>query len=109
MSNESKTARRMSRREFVKGAAVGAGAVTGLSALAGCSSSGGSAPASGAPEKWDREVDVVFVGADAALAEDHVGVSGVDNVLGGQEEFLQRGRPTALQQNGLLLLTDGFE
>jgi flavocytochrome c len=67
MSNESKTARRMSRREFVKGAAVGAGAVTGLSALAGCSSSAGSAPASGAPEKWDREVDVVFVGAGTAL------------------------------------------
>lgn len=55
----------VSRRDLIKGAAVGAAAVAGASALGGC---GGAAPASASnvPSKWDQEFDVVVVGSGAA-------------------------------------------
>lgn len=58
----------VSRRNFLKGAAVvGAAAVAG--GLAGCSSGGGSAPsasASGSNVEWASEVDIVVVGGGGA-------------------------------------------
>jgi len=50
---------RLSRRDFVAGA-VASAAVLGLSA---CSGTDGSSASAGVPTKWDREVDVVVVGA----------------------------------------------
>ncbi len=49
----------VSRRSFLKGAAVGTVAVTGVGALAGC----GAEASSNLPEKWDKEADVVILGA----------------------------------------------
>lgn len=49
----------VSRRSFLKGAAVGTVAVAGVGALAGC----GAAASSNLPEKWDKEADVVILGA----------------------------------------------
>ncbi|MDY7080377.1 MAG: FAD-binding protein [Chloroflexota bacterium] len=67
----------ITRREFIKGAAVTTAAVAGASALAGCSPA--PAPAPGIPEKWDKEADVVVVGyggagAAAAITAHDVGV-----------------------------------
>jgi succinate dehydrogenase/fumarate reductase flavoprotein subunit len=80
MSEEKEQPRRVSRRDFVKGAAAGAGALAGASALAGCGSSAGTSAASGLPEKWDDEADVVvvgtgFAGQATAIAADDAGVS----------------------------------
>jgi len=62
MSREKDNPIKMSRRDFVKGAAVGAGLLTSASALTACASSG--APvAPGVPDNWDEEADVVIVGA----------------------------------------------
>jgi len=52
---------KVSRRDFVKGAAVGAGLLTGAGALASCGTAAPTAP--GIPAKWDKEADVVIVGA----------------------------------------------
>ena len=41
----------------------------------------------------------VFKGADAALAQHHVGVSGGHDVLGAHHQFLQRGAEAALEQH----------
>ena len=61
MSKEKETPSKVSRREFVKGAAVGAGLLTGAGALASCGTA--AAPtAPGIPAKWDKEADVVIVG-----------------------------------------------
>lgn len=57
----------VSRRDFVKGAALGAGLLTGAGALASCGTA--AAPAApGVPESWDRETDVVIVGYGGAGA-----------------------------------------
>ncbi|MDY7080374.1 MAG: FAD-binding protein [Chloroflexota bacterium] len=66
----------ITRREFIKGAAVTTAAVAGASALAGCAPAPDTAP--GIPEKWDKEVDVVVVGyglagAATALAAEEAG------------------------------------
>jgi hypothetical protein len=60
-------ARRISRRDFVKGTVLGAGALAGASALAGCGPAA-ECPVTGVPEKWDKEVDVVVVGYGGAGA-----------------------------------------
>lgn len=53
---------KVSRKDFVKGAAVGAGLLSGAGALASCGTA--AAPtAPGIPAKWDKEADVVIVGA----------------------------------------------
>ena len=59
---------RVSRREFVKGAAVGAGALAGTSVLASCAPAAAPAPGGTAdlPATWDKEVDVVVVGFGGA-------------------------------------------
>jgi succinate dehydrogenase/fumarate reductase flavoprotein subunit len=61
-------ARRISRRDFVKGTALGAGALAGAGALTGCGPAAGPAPAGNIPQKWDKEADVVVVGLGGAGA-----------------------------------------
>jgi len=65
MSQEKETPNMISRRGFVKGAALGAGALAGASALAACGSAA-PIPATGMPESWDDEADVVVVGFGGA-------------------------------------------
>jgi len=60
MKRNSETRKKLSRRNFIKTTAVGAGAA----ALAGLSAS--SARAAGIPEKWDKEADIVVVGCGGA-------------------------------------------
>jgi urocanate reductase len=86
MGEEIEAPRRISRKEFVKGAALGAGALAGVGALASCAPAatpapttapgGTAAPAptcppaaectpcavSGVPQTWDKEADVIVVG-----------------------------------------------
>jgi len=64
MSSVQKEQKRITRREFIKGAAVTGGAIAGASMLGGCSS-GAASPSM--PKKWDKEADVVFVGAGCGL------------------------------------------
>ena len=57
---------RVSRRQFIKGAAVAGAGVATTGMLAGCSTA---SAAGGLPKKWDEEADVVVVGSGfAALA-----------------------------------------
>jgi len=65
MSEGKELSSRISRREFVKGAALGAGALAGASALVSCGPA--AATPSVVPEKWDKEVDVVVVGTGTVL------------------------------------------
>jgi len=60
MKRNSETRNKLSRRNFIKTTAAGAGAA----ALAGLSPR--SARAAGLPEKWDKETDVVIVGCGGA-------------------------------------------
>jgi succinate dehydrogenase/fumarate reductase flavoprotein subunit len=66
MSRKKRTWREISRREFVKGAALSAGALAGAGGLASCGPA--AAPQAGVPEKWDKEADVVVVGFGGAGA-----------------------------------------
>lgn len=54
----------ISRRNFVKMAALSTAAAAGASTLAGC----GAKPAANMPDKWDREADIVIVGFGGAGA-----------------------------------------
>ena len=45
------------------------------------------------------EARVVLEGADAALAEHDATVAGFEDILGGQQEFIDRGRRPALEQH----------
>lgn len=56
----------ISRRNFLKGAAVAGAAVAGSAALAGCSSGGSAASGDWMPKSWDYETDVVVVGYGGA-------------------------------------------
>ena len=60
MSHEEKKNNKISRRQFLKGAAAGSVAVA-----AGSLIPQSSAFAQGAPTKWDKEADVVVIGAGA--------------------------------------------
>src|SRR5450759_3218363 len=51
--------------------------------------------------KVQRVAREVGESADAAFAENHAGVSFCEDVLGREQELLQRGRHAALQENGL--------
>jgi len=64
MSSVEKEQKIITRRDLLKGAAVGAVAVAGAGVLASCKA----APAPGVPEKWDKEADVVVVGYGGAGA-----------------------------------------
>jgi fumarate reductase flavoprotein subunit len=66
VSNKHHNRSRVSRRDFVKGAAVGAGALAGASALASCAPTATPSGGAGLPEKWDKEADVVVVGGGGA-------------------------------------------
>ncbi|MBN1319066.1 MAG: FAD-dependent oxidoreductase [Anaerolineales bacterium] len=55
---------KLTRKQFVKGAALGIVAASGATALTGC----GAKPATGLPEEWDNEADVVVVGFGGAGA-----------------------------------------
>ena len=63
--------KQLSRRSFLKGTAMGAVAIAGTGVLAGC----GAKPeaASGLPEKWDKETDVVVIGFGGAGASAAIG------------------------------------
>ena len=56
----------ISRRNFLKGAAVAGAAVAGSAALAGCSSGGSAASGDWMPKSWDYETDVVVGGYGGA-------------------------------------------
>lgn len=78
------------RRSFLGGAALGLGAL-GASALVGCSpspegsgSSSGSQPiaASGIPETWDLECDIVVIGSGSVLpAATYSAISGLETIV----------------------------
>lgn len=63
--NVSEEEKKLSRRSFLKGAAATGAAAAGVTVLGGCSL-GGAGSASGVPTKWDKEADVVIVGAGGA-------------------------------------------
>ena len=76
MTDEKKTTtRRVSRRDFVKGAAAGATLLTGAGALAACGTTAAPGAAPGVPESWDRETDVVIVGYGGAGARAAIAAS----------------------------------
>ena len=62
MPSENDRPKKISRREFVKGAAVGAGALAGTSVLASCAPAAAPSGSAELPAKWDKEADVVVVG-----------------------------------------------
>ncbi|HUW95717.1 MAG TPA: FAD-binding protein, partial [Anaerolineae bacterium] len=67
MTDQKERPIKVSRRDFVKGAALGAGLLTGAGTLASCGTA--AAPAApGVPESWDHETDVVIVGYGGAGA-----------------------------------------
>ena len=55
----------------------------------------------GTMAKIERVAGVIGEGAHTALAEDDVVIALAHNVLGGHQEFFQRRRDAALQQDGL--------
>jgi len=73
MSEEIGAKSQVSRRDFLKGTAVGVAAVAGVGIMGGCAS--GDSEASWLPEKWDDETEVLVVGAgfaaQAAAIEAH--------------------------------------
>lgn len=68
MSTDKKQQRKLTRREFVKGTAVGAAGIVAAGVLSGCSEASPQigAQASSIPEKWDYETDVVVIGTGCA-------------------------------------------
>jgi succinate dehydrogenase/fumarate reductase flavoprotein subunit len=66
MSSIDKEENRISRRQFIKAAAIGSAAVAGAGVLASCGPT--QAATSNLPAKWDKEVDVVIVGFGGAGA-----------------------------------------
>lgn len=56
----------VSRRDFIKGAAVGVAGVAAMGALANCTTE--PAPAGSVPKKWDKQTDVVVVGTGCGLS-----------------------------------------
>ncbi|MGA9351694.1 MAG: FAD-dependent oxidoreductase [Anaerolineae bacterium] len=81
MSTDEKEQKRITRREFVKGAAVGAAGVAAAGVLASCAQeatpcptpspcppapTAAPCPVPWLPEKWDKEADVVVVGFGGA-------------------------------------------
>lgn len=89
---------RISRRDFLKGAAV----VAGASALAACTPAVAptGAPATEVPQEWDKEVDVVVLGTGTASL---AGIVAAD--AGSQVLFLEKapvfGGHTAISGGGL--------
>jgi NADPH-dependent 2,4-dienoyl-CoA reductase/sulfur reductase-like enzyme len=66
MASENDRPKKISRREFVKGAAVGAGALAGTGVLASCAPAAAPGASAELPASWDKEVDVVVVGGGGA-------------------------------------------
>ena len=61
MSSSKKEQRRVSRRDFVRGASVGAAAIAGASAFPAFRAKAQAATA--IPETWDYEADVIVIGS----------------------------------------------
>ncbi len=57
----------------------------------------------------ERVAGMVGEGADAAFAEHDVVVAFAEDVFGGHEEFVERGRHAALQEDGFLGAAGAFE
>jgi succinate dehydrogenase/fumarate reductase flavoprotein subunit len=105
MAEERETPKRISRKQFVKGAALGAGALAGVGALASCGPAATPAPTAApggtvapaptnppagectpcavytAPATWDQETDVVVVGSGVGLAAAIEAATGGADVL----------------------------
>src|SRR5215831_6954071 len=52
---------------------------------------------------------MVFEGSDAALAEHDLGVAGLEDVLGGEEELVDGRRRPALEKHGPARFADFFQ
>jgi heterodisulfide reductase subunit A-like polyferredoxin len=65
MERTKKKRTKISRRDFVGGAGVGAAAFAGVSAVAGFNTRAQRNAASAVPATWDLEADVVVLGAGA--------------------------------------------
>ena len=77
MSSEETEKARLSRRDFMRIAAIGGAAAAGAIALGGCDATAEptaapiveqECPVAGVPEKWDQETDVIVVGTGCGLA-----------------------------------------
>jgi len=66
MDRSSKSRKRISRRDFVGRAGLGAAAFAGASAMSGLDAQAQRSAASAIPTKWDLEADVVVLGAGAS-------------------------------------------
>ncbi len=85
MSLKKKEKGRISRRGFIRGAGFGAGAIAAASALPSLKAQAQQSAASGIPERWDLEADVVIIGSGATglpaairAAEEGVSVMVID-------------------------------
>ncbi len=65
MSTNISESRKFSRRDFVRGASMGAAAFAGANALPGFATRALASPISQIPETWDLEADVVVIGSGA--------------------------------------------
>ena len=65
MNRSKKKKKTISRRDFVRGAGVGAAAIAGASALPAFQAEAQQSAASSIPAEWDLEADVVIVGSGA--------------------------------------------
>ena len=65
MNSGEKTKGRISRRDFVRGASVGAAAMAGVHLMPTSQARAQESAASGIPEDWDLEADVVVIGSGA--------------------------------------------
>ena len=68
MNPSEKEQKRISRRDFIRGAGAGAAAVAGAAALPmiNAEAQAQERAASGIPQKWDLEADVVVIGSGSA-------------------------------------------
>jgi FAD binding domain-containing protein len=65
MDHEDKERKEISRREFVRGAGLGAAGLAGAAALPALQAQAPQASASDVPAQWDLEADVVVIGSGA--------------------------------------------
>jgi FAD binding domain-containing protein len=66
MTRSEKKQKRISRRDFIRGAGMGAAAIAGASTLTALPAEAQVAASSGIPQQWDLEADVVVIGSGSA-------------------------------------------